>query len=138
MSNKKEDISSDENKKSKPSRKRITPEKGRTRGPHPPSPKGKTVLALLEKLPREGFLAKNPTGYIFLDVDDEWIFSVQEEMEKFGYEIPPYFMGTQAVGAHISVVPTDFAKRKWKTGEVEVGRKVTFEVVRAGPSFPNR
>jgi len=112
---------------------------GRTRGPHPPSPSGNEVLKLTSDLPKEGYLARNPTGYIFLDLDDNWIFSVRFEMEKFGYEIPPYFLGAQAVGAHISVVPADIAnKYKYKKEDVEIGKKIEFKVVRAGPSFPTR
>merc|ERR1711936_1264677 len=88
-------------------------------------------------LPREGYLARNPTGFIFLDLDDNWIFSVRLEMEKFGYEIPPYFLGAQAVGAHVSVVPANIAK-EYKKEEVEIGKKIEFEVLRAGPSFPTR
>ena len=123
-------------KSDKKKKERVTPAFGRTRGPHPQSPSGEDILKMVSKFPREGYLSKNPTGYIFLDVDDDWIFSVQEEMEEFGYEVPPYFAGPQAVGAHITVVPTNLAK-KYK-GMVEVGKKVKFEVVRAGPEFPIR
>jgi len=91
---------------------------GRTRGPHPPSPSGNEVLKLTSDLPKEAYLARNPTGYIFLDLDDNWIFSVRLEMEKFGYDIPPYFLGAQE--------------------DVEIGKKIEFKVVRAGPSFPTR
>ena len=60
-------------------------------------------------------------------------------MEKFGYEVPPYFAGDQAVGAHISVVPASIAKN-YKKGkeEVEVGKRMEFEVIRAGTTFPTR
>ena len=121
----------------KKSRTRVTPAIGRTRGPHPPSPSGEDILKLVSDLPREGYLARNPTGYIFLDLDDSWIFSLQKEMEKFGYDVPPYFAGDQAVGTHITVVPASYSSR-YKEGEVDVGKKVTFDVVRAGPTFPNR
>ena len=123
--------------KSSKKRERITPSQGRTRGPHPPSPTGQDILQLVSQLPREGYLARNPTGYIFLDLDDDWIFSVQDEMEKFGYEVPPYFFGPQAVGAHVSVVPANLAKDH-KEGMVEVGKRVEFEVVRASTTFPIR
>ena len=143
-STKKSSSSSPSAKKSSPStsagtaekREKITPDQGRTRGPHPPSPSGEDILQLVSHLPREGFLAKNPTGYVFLDLDDDWIFSVQEEMEKFGYEVPPYFAGPEAVGAHVTVVPANNAKNY--KGMVEVGKKVEFEVVRASTTFPIR
>ena len=82
---------------------------GKTRGPHPTSPSGRNILKLVSELPREGYLARIPTGYIFLDLDDDWVFSLQKEMKKFGYEVPPYFAGAQAVGAHISLIPSDIA-----------------------------
>ena len=86
----------------KKSRSQVTPAMGRTRGPHPPSPSGQAILKLVSEFPREGYLGRNPTGYIFLDLDDDWVFSVQKEMVKFGYEVPPYFAGAHAAGAHIS------------------------------------
>ena len=122
----------------KKSGKKVTPAMGRTRGPHPSSPLGLDIRKLVSELPRVGYLARNPTGYIFLDLDDDWIFSVQKEMEKFGYEVPPYFAGPQAVGAHISVVPANIAKKKKKQMEVEVGKRVEFEIIRAGTSYPIR
>ena len=123
----------------KKSRSQKTPAMGKSRGPHPPSPSGQDILKLVSHLPREGYLARNPTGYIFLDLDDDWVFSMQKEMEKFGYDVPPYFAGDQAVGAHISVVPASNAKKYKKgKGEVEVGKRVEFEVVRAGTTFPTR
>jgi len=133
----KEDIEAEAAKEEKKARTKITPAMGRTRGPHPQSPSGNEILKLTSDLRREGYLARNPTGYIFLDLDDNWIFSVRLELEKFGYEIPPYFVGAQAVGANISLVPANIAKKN-KKYEVEVGKKIEFKVVRAGPTFPTR
>ena len=118
-------------------RKRVTPKMGRTRGPHPNSPSEESVLNKIEKLPMSGYVSRNPTGYVFLDLDDDWVFALQEEMEKFGYEVPPYFVGAQAVGAHVTIVPSELGKET-KSGDVEIGKKIEFEVVKAGPMFPNR
>ena len=118
-------------------RNRITPPMGRTRGPHPRSPSEETILKLVDKLPKEGFVSKNPSGYVFLDLDDDWIFALQKEMEKFGYEIPPYFTGDQAVGAHVTIVPSSIGKR-FEPGEIDIGRKIKFNVESAGPTYPNR
>ena len=57
--------------KKKKSPSQVTPAMGRTRGPHPPSPSGQAILKLVSELPRDGYLARNPTGYIFLDLDDD-------------------------------------------------------------------
>ena len=129
----------DDEEKAGPSKKRnyITPPMGRTRGPHPRSPSPETVLKAVEKLPKYGYIARNPTGYIFLDLDDDWIFSLQDLMEEFGYEIPPYFAGDQAVGAHATIVPSSIGK-KFKVGDIDIGRKVAFEVVKASPTYPTR
>ena len=63
------------------SRSQVTPAMGRTRGPHPPSPSGQAILKLVSEFPREGYLGRNPTGYIFLELDDDWVFSLQKEIE---------------------------------------------------------
>ena len=129
----------DDEDKAGPSKKRerITPPMGRTRGPHPRSPSPAAVLKAVEKLPKFGYVARNPTGYVFLDLDDDWIFSLQDLMEEFGYEIPPYFVGDQAVGAHATIVPSSIGK-KFKSGDIDIGRKVRFEVVEASPTYPTR
>ena len=124
----------DEDSKPEP-RKRVTPAPGMYRGPHPPSPPRKEVLQLVSHLPTVGYVTRNPTGYVFLDLDDEWIFSLQGIMEKFGYEVPPYFYGGQAVGAHISILPAAFGN-DYQDTDVEVGRKINFQVKEARAFFP--
>ena len=118
-------------------RKRITPKMGRTRGPHPASPSEESLMEIINELPKVGYVSRNPTGYVFLDVDDDWVFKLQTELEKFGYEVPPYFVGGQAVGAHITIVPADLGKET-KSRDIDIGRRIEFNVVKAGPMFPNR
>merc|ERR1719342_1408861 len=58
-------------------------------------------------------------------------------MKEFGYEDPPYFHGPQAVGAHVTILPSGLSKEMTYDEKNElVGRKVKFEVERAGVSFP--
>ena len=71
-------------------------------------------------------------GYIFLDLDNSWISSAQKEMDNFCYEEPSDFEGSNAVGAQISV---GLLVNKVREEEVEVGRKVMFELIRAGPTY---
>ena len=112
-----------------------TPKKGSQRGPHPSSPSGKEVKEALKKLPREGWVA--PSGLIFIDLDDDWIFSVQKLLAEYGYEVPPYFYPPQPVGAHITLVTSDEAKKYGLEGQqVEIGRRVKFSVRRCSVSFP--
>lgn len=123
-------------KKEVEKRKRVTPAAGRTRGPHPASPSSKEVLKLLSDLPRNGYITRNPnTGYIYLDLDDDWIFNVSTLMEKYGYETPPYFYGNSATGAHISLIPASVGKNYLKE-DVDVGKKISFTVTGASPLYP--
>ena len=117
-------------------RKRVTPAPGKSRGPHPPSPPAKDVLELVSGLPRVGYITRNPTGYVYLDLDDAWIDNLGSVMEKFGYETPPYFYGAQGVGAHVTILPADPYGKKHPDTDVEVGRKITFKISNAGPQYP--
>ena len=120
----------------KSGRKRVTPPGGKSRGPHPASPPSGEVLKLLSKLPRAGFITRNPeTGYIYLDLDDEWIFNVSELMERYGYETPPYFYGSGATGAHISLIPAAVGKNHLEE-DMNIGKKCSFTVTGASPLYP--
>ena len=41
-------------------------------------------IGLIEslKLPKFGSLAKNPTGLVFIDLDDQWIAGLQTELRQ--------------------------------------------------------
>ena len=116
-------------------RKRVTPAPGKSRGPHPPSPPSEDVLELVSDLPRVGYITRNPTGYVFLDLNDGWIDNLESIMEKFGYQRPPYFYGGQGVGAHVTILPAFYGKKHPDT-DVEVGRKITFKISGAAPFYP--
>ena len=114
-----------------------TPKRGSQRGPHPPSPTGKEVKAAMKHLPKEGWVAQNPSGMVFIDLDDDWIFSIQKLLAQYGYEVPPYFYPPHPVGAHVTLVTSDEAKKYGLMGgEVDIGRKVKFSVTRCRVSFP--
>lgn len=116
-------------------RKRVTPAPGKSRGPHPPSPPSKDVLKLVSHLPKVGYITRNFTGYVFLDLNDDWIESLESIMEKYGYQRPPYFYGAQGVGAHATILPAVYGKNH-PDSDVEVGRKIAFEISRAAPFYP--
>jgi len=115
--------------------KRITPSPGVSRGPHPPSPSEKSILKLISKLPKYGYVSLNSTGYVYLDLNDDWIYSLEDQLSKYGFDVPPYFYGTEPTGAHITIVPSSFSKR-FKNEDVPVGKKVKFQVVKAKAFFP--
>ena len=122
--------------KSDDGKKRVTPAGGKSRGPHPASPPSKEVLKLLSDLPRTGHITRNPdTGYIYVDLEDEWIFNVDELMKKYGYETPPYFYGIGATGAHISLIPAAVGK-KYLEEDMDIGKKISFIVTGASPLYP--
>ena len=73
----------------------------------------------------------------YLDLDDDWIYLLRDKMREFGYEDPPYFLGPQSVGAHVTILPSGLSRKMtYEEKNLLVGRKVTFEVDRAGVSFP--
>jgi len=118
-----------------------TPKRGAQRGQHPPSPRGREVKEALKHLPREGWVSQNPGGMVFLDLDDDWIFSIEDLLAEYGYEIPPYFHPPHPVGAHITLVTTDEVKKYvqnygMNVGVVDLGRKIKFSIRRCGVSFP--
>ena len=119
------------------SRKKVTPPPGTPRGPHPPSPPAKAVLKAVKKLPRYGFVSMNSTGYVFLDLNDDWIFNLEDLMTEYGFEIPPYFWGTEPTGAHITIVPRSYADR-FDPKDVDIGKKVKFRVQKAAKFYPKR
>merc|ERR1712126_294419 len=113
--------------------------RGMQRGPHPPSPSGKEIFALLNGLPCEGKLSQNPSGMVFLDLDDDWIYLVSDLLKEHGYELPPYFYPPHPVGAHITLVTAQEAKDAKKSqGEIKVGKTLKFRVTKAGVSFPRK
>lgn len=59
----------------------------------------------LEHLPHEGVLTKNPDGYIYLKVDDDYIYALYPllDIKKEGFREPPYFRRKNSPGAHISI-----------------------------------
>ena len=61
------------------------------------------LCKVLETLPTSGLLKKTNTGFIYVDVDDRFIWSGIQVLKKFGFKEPPYF-GEDLVGAHISVM----------------------------------
>ena len=67
---------------------------------------------------------------IYVDLDDRWIHGLLEELDLFGYELPPYFYPPSPVGAHITILPSPVAK---ELGLVDLklenwGEKVDFVI----------
>ena len=56
-----------------------------------------------QELTQYGIL-KNSGGFIYVDIDDEYIHKLVTFIQQEGFEEPPYFGNADLVGAHITVV----------------------------------
>lgn len=58
-----------------------------------------------KNLPLQGQLLKNPDGFVYLKVDDNYIHTLLPllQLKEKGLREPPYFRSKRAPGAHISV-----------------------------------
>lgn len=74
-----------------------------------------------EKLASSGIL-KNEGGFVFVDVDDNYIHELIKFIEKEGFVKPPYF-GDCLVGAHITVIyPEEMTEQPIE----EIGQTIHF------------
>lgn len=81
----------------------------------------------LEHLPQEGVLMRNPDGYVYLKVDDDYIYALYPllDIKKEGFREPPYFRRKNSPGAHISIF---YAKDD--VNPQELGQKIHFTPLR--------
>jgi len=56
-----------------------------------------------ENLPNYGVL-KQSDGFVYVDLDDEYVHSLISFIEEEGFQEPPYFGDSTLVGAHITVI----------------------------------
>lgn len=77
----------------------------------------------IAQYPCWGTLRESADGFVYLDIDDNYIHQLIHFIEDDGYEEPPYFGQPELVGAHISVV---YAKEE-RVGKIaEEGRVIHF------------
>ncbi len=82
---------------------------------------------IAEQLSTSGTLKQDSQGYVYVDIDDRYIVSLIELIEKEGFEQPPYF-GPGLHGAHISVISAQEAK-KFALGKIkERGATIPFTI----------
>lgn len=62
------------------------------------------------RLPHEGIL-KSSQGFVYVDVDDAFIYKLLPFIQEGGFEAPPYFGRSDLVGAHITVIYPDEVKK---------------------------
>lgn len=78
-------------------------------------------------LPLTGTLKRKRDGYIYLKVNDDYIYSLKSYFE--GARTPPYFRESDSPGAHISVVYADESYRLPKNLP-ELQKKFSFTPIR--------
>jgi len=82
---------------------------------------------ILDNLPESGTLCQDSAGFVYVDLDDDYIHTLSEFISEEGYELPPYFGRDELHGAHISVIYSSESKQ-YNIGKVkEVGETFYFK-----------
>jgi hypothetical protein len=69
------------------------------------------VLELADNQRHSGVL-KQASDFLYVDLEDSWIYKIAQQLQEEGFSEPPYF-GNDLVGAHISVAfPLEIEKNK--------------------------
>ncbi len=76
-----------------------------------PAPSCPVILNYIDKnLPNYGIL-KRSNGFVYVDLDDEYVHALITFIQQDGFQEPPYFGDAGLVGAHITVMyPEETAK----------------------------
>ncbi len=76
-------------------------------------------------LPQTGTLKAKSDGYVYLKVDDNYIFSLfpMLSLQNSGYSEPPYFRAPDSPGAHINVFLADEHVQP-----IEIGSSFSFKL----------
>lgn len=85
----------------------------------------KMLNYIQNSLPHFGIL-KNSGGFVYLDVDDEYIHKLVAFIQDDGFEEPPYFGSADLVGAHITVIYPDEVKKYGIKEVQECGETIHF------------
>lgn len=78
-------------------------------------------------------LKQDERGFVYLDIPDEYVYSLEKLYHKHGMELPPYF-GKDKAGAHVSVIAANDGKG---LKVAEVGKKYKFRVVNVDSVKPD-
>lgn len=94
----------------------------------------KAVRFANQNLPKNGVLKRKSDGFVYLKVDDRYIYDLLPMLgiEHEEFRIPPYFRSTEAPGAHISVFYSDENVNPSEVGQIFEFTPKKIRVVRAG------
>lgn len=91
-----------------------------------PAPSCPVILSYIEQnLPHHGTL-RSSNGFVYIDLDDEYVHKLITFIQQDGFQEPPYFGDASLVGAHITVIyPDETTKYGIKEME-ECGEVISF------------
>lgn len=81
-------------------------------------------------------LKRDDKGFVYLDIPDEYVYSLFESFGDSQSELPPYF-GEGKAGAHITAIPIGELGNYGLTQE-DIGRKFTFRIVNVDSLKPDQ
>lgn len=77
-------------------------------------------------LPQTGILREDRNGFVYLKVDDGYIYQLYPLLHDPNYRKPPYFRRADSPGAHISVF---YVTERSQTGKIqEIGQSFSFKI----------
>ena len=87
-----------------------------------------------EELIPMGTLRQTEEGFVYLDVDDDFIFRLAPLIDAGEYELqlPPYFSGDRRAGAHVTVMSAEEVGQYGVGAIGELGKQYVFTVTAFG------
>jgi hypothetical protein len=89
------------------------------------------------QLPPSGILREHK-GFVYVDLDDDYIHDVVKFIQDEGFQKPPYFGKADLVGAHISVMFPSELKKHNITKIDECGQRIFFKIKSCAVVYPAR
>lgn len=83
-------------------------------------------------------MLKSSDGFVYIDLDDEYVHKLTPFIQQEGFQEPPYFEEAGLVGAHITVIyPEEVIKYGIKEIE-ECGENISFVPKSCQVAYPPR
>jgi hypothetical protein len=83
---------------------------------------------IFEHLSESGTLKQDDSGFVYIDIDNNYIYKLIDFIKEQGFEKPPYFSWPNGHGAHISVIYAAEAE-SYDIGKIEErGKPIYFKI----------
>lgn len=103
-----------------------------------PAPSCPVILNYIDKnLPHQGTL-KNSNGFVYVDLDDNYVYKLISFIQQDGFQEPPYFGSPGLVGAHITVMYPEETKKYGIKEMKEYGSTISFVPTKCQVVHPPR